>query len=275
MRLRLGHGAAACCLIVAALLLIQRNASPHAVRVRPRGDLQAAARDTGPPRKVLIDLGANCGNSYLRLRRKGVVGADWEVFLWEANPQLIKWYLNDLEARTPGVTVVPLAAWVEEKPMSFFLTRGQENITDIKQFKAHRCDPKSIHQPAGASSLFSGMGAGGEAADKRRKGAHRPGLEIQVQAVDFNAWYADLNLREQDTVILKIDIEGAEIPLLKHFLQGAAGALPCTVDTFYIEWHSWMIASGADRAETKSFEDGFLDKVAATCGRKPGFTGWH
>lgn len=40
------------------------------------------------PRKVFIDLGANCGNSYLKLLKKGVVTPDWEVFLWEANPQV-------------------------------------------------------------------------------------------------------------------------------------------------------------------------------------------
>ena len=101
-------------------------------------------------------------------------------------------------------------------------------------------------------------------------------MEIQVDAVDFNAWYADLGLREEDTVILKIDIEGAEIPLLKHFLKGAGGALPCTVDTFYIEWHSWMIAEAAEAAETKAFEDGFIDQAAATCGgRRPEFGSWH
>lgn len=144
-------------------------------------------------------------------------------------------------------------------------------MTDIKQFKAHKCNPRSIHQPAGASSLFSGVGMGD---DKKRKRVHQPGSEVEVDAVDFAAWFKDLALKSADEVILKIDIEGAEIPVLKKFITSAT--LPCLVDTYYVEWHSWMIADPKDRTETETFETGFLDTVAGLCnGRKPAFGAWH
>lgn len=110
--------------------------------------------------------------------------------------------------------------------------------------------------------------------DKRRKNAHKPGSEVIVDAVDFAAWLSDLKLTPSDHVILKIDIEGAELPLLKKFLKSAP--LPCLVDIFYVEWHSWMIADLKERAETEAFETGFLDAVAAVCGgKKPTFGAWH
>lgn len=31
------------------------------------------------PRRVFIDLGANCGNSYLKLRQKKILSGQWEV----------------------------------------------------------------------------------------------------------------------------------------------------------------------------------------------------
>lgn len=264
---------------VAALETLESSSKAHAQlqhlserrRQSAGSDIPGAESVATDARRVFIDLGANCGNSYLKLKRKKVLEGSWDVYLWEANPQMVKFYLKDLAARDPQVRIVPLAAWTENKRMSFYLTKGQENITDIKQFKAHKCNPRSIHQPAGASSLFSGGGMGD---DKKRKRTHQPGMEVKVDAVDFAEWLKDLGLKQSDQVILKIDIEGAEIPLLKKFLTSAP--LPCLVDTYYIEWHSWMIASPTERQDTEKFESNFLDAVAGVCsGVKPTFGSWH
>ena len=52
-------------------------------------------------RTVIVDAGANCGNSlkrlqqlFPRLRAPGV-----EVYLWEANPHVQRAYLGDIEMR--------------------------------------------------------------------------------------------------------------------------------------------------------------------------------
>lgn len=148
---------------------------------------------------------------------------------------------------------------------------------------AYRCNPDSHYQPSGASSLFSGeigKGNAGNTGDdkirKKVKGYRGPGLEIKVDAVDFRAWMGRLKLTSDDTVILKIDIEGAEIPLLRHFLAGPDTSPACNVDVFYIEWHSWMIASAEEASSTKEFEDTFLSKVSAICdGKEPKFGSWH
>jgi hypothetical protein len=87
-------------------------------------------------RKVFVDLGANCGNSYLRLKNEGLVGSggDWEEYLWEANPQMIKFFLNDLQKKDPQVTVVAAAAATFEGEVKFYLTAGQEDVNDKSQF---------------------------------------------------------------------------------------------------------------------------------------------
>jgi FkbM family methyltransferase len=228
-----------------------------------------------PKRLVFIDLGANCGNSYKRLKnRKFLDSPDWEIWLWEANPQMIKWYLTDLAKTDTRIRVVDNAAWVEEKVMQFFLTRGQEDVTEIQQFKAHKCKGGSHYQPSGASSLFSGKGDGGSHDAARRGSKYIAGKPVDVQAVDFNKWMQDLKLQVQDHVVLKIDIEGAEIPLLKHMLE--AGNEICLVDHFFIEWHSWLLAEGSARKETEVFENDLINKtITRKCGATPEFGGWH
>jgi FkbM family methyltransferase len=226
-------------------------------------------------RKVFIDLGANCGNSFKRLRnQKRLEGSDWEAWLWEANPQMVHFYLNDLALQDKRVRVVPLAAWTENKKMQFFLTKGQEDVTDITKFKAHQCKAGSHYQPSGASSLFSGKGDGGADDARRRTSKYKPGKAIEVDAVDFNSWLADQDLTQQDEVILKIDIEGAEIPLLKHMVD--AGDEICTIDHFLIEWHSWMLADPKSQGETEAYEKDFINKTfTEKCGFTPTFGEWH
>jgi len=234
-----------------------------------------AADPPRPKRLVFIDLGANCGNSYKRLKnRKFLDSPDWEIWLWEANPQMIKWYLTDLAKTDPRIRVVDNAAWIEEKVMQFFLTRGQEDVTEIQQFKAHKCKGGSHYQPSGASSLFSGKGDGGTHDAARRVNKYRAGKPVDVQAIDFNKWMRDLKLQPQDQVVLKIDIEGAEIPLLKHMLDD--GDEICLVDHFFVEWHSWLLTDGKARQETETFENDLINKtITRKCGATPEFGGWH
>lgn len=243
---------------------------------RARPAAAAAVLGGVPSRNVFIDLGANCGNSYLKMLRKKLIGGtDLEAFLWEANPQLVHFYLNDLKARDDRVRIVKHAAWVEDKPMQFFIHAGQENVTSKEQFKAHKCNPRSNYQPAGASSLFSGKGDGGDFDRGRKARLYRPGKPVEVQALDFNVWLAGLGLRAHDRVVLKIDIEGAEIPLLQHLL-GKGGELACVIDYYLIEWHSWLLSDAAGVKAAKQFEDAFVNEtIPAKCGVAPAWMQWH
>lgn len=253
---------------VTAIALASPRAPPVVTQVTTGAD-----EDSG--RLVFIDLGANCGNSYKRLIKKKLIdGPKWEAFLWEANPQMVSFYLNDLAKADKRVRIVALAAWVENKKMEFFLTRGQEDVTDIKQFKAHQCRASSHYQPSGASSLFSGMGTGGEFDASRKRSIYVPGKAVTVDAVDFAEWMGYQKFKDQDRVVLKIDIEGAEIPLLRHLLADKKKEL-CKVDHVFVEWHSWMLSDKKAANEVKQFEENFIEKVREFCGKAPEFGGWH
>ena len=105
-------------------------------------------------RKVYIDLGVNCGNTYYRFKAGGEIGSettlstpDWEAYLWEANPQMIEWYLDDLvkkeTAEGMNVQLIPKAAATKDGTISFFLTKGQGIGTNKDSVPNSDCDRNS------------------------------------------------------------------------------------------------------------------------------------
>ena len=62
---------------------------------------------------------------------------------------------------------------------------------------------------------------------------HSQSRAVQVQALDFPRWF-QTNLRDAQTIMMKIDIEGSEYELLFSML---AQGLLCKVHTITMEWH--------------------------------------
>lgn len=162
---------------------------------------------------VLIDLGANCGNSYMLFKQKLESRPErFEYYLFEPNPYLIDGYLRQLEETERHVTIIPSAAWIEDGSISFYLDSNESKKS---------CDPNSNKNPQGASSIY--------------KDEHHPrsGNRISVTTIDVNNWMLH-HVNMFDYCILKVDIEGAEYELLRHLMAGGALAL---VDELYVEFH--------------------------------------
>eukprot|EP00996_Jenningsia_fusiforme_P001861 NODE_2718_length_1135_cov_31.124309_g2496_i0.p1 GENE.NODE_2718_length_1135_cov_31.124309_g2496_i0~~NODE_2718_length_1135_cov_31.124309_g2496_i0.p1 ORF type:complete len:315 (+),score=40.23 NODE_2718_length_1135_cov_31.124309_g2496_i0:131-1075(+) len=181
-------------------------------------------------RLVFIDLGANCGNSYqlfiktilpplLKKQTSGPGLEDLRAYLFEFNPQLIHQYLEPLEARDSRVEVIKAAAHVENGTFTAYMDNRKEhqNFPCVAQ--------RGARNPAGASSLLSRM--------------PRAGAPITVSAVDVPAFIEAFC--PQDTLHVKMDIEGFEYTLLSELIKRR---LHCRVHTFYIEFHTkipWVI----------------------------------
>lgn len=224
----------------------------------------AATTQVGTPRKVFVDLGANCGNSYLRLKQtNSFLTDDWEIYLWEANPQLVEWFLNDLAKQDSNrnIHVIKAAAATGNADLQFHLTKGQ-NIYESKEDMMEKapnptCDPNIGKQPGGASTLMEGA----------KKGA---GEIIAVQGIDFTQWLQDLGLNfgAGDELALKIDIEGYEVPLLSRMLLPQFHEI-CHVSQFMLESHERIFPQHA--AFFKQFPVDFKNK----CGRPLQMMKWH
>ena len=212
-------------------------------------------------RKVFIDLGANCGNSFHKIkqnpRNKILNGGGWETFLWEANPTLVRLWLRPLAKSDPTITIIPKAASNRSGNASFYLTRGQESAVTKNDFHGSECDPNKGQNPSGASSLLSSV--------------PRAGIPIRVEVVDFAAWLKRMKLRPSDTVVLKIDIEGSEFDVLSN-LENTNTI--CLIDEFLIEWHTSHFKEN-ERDRAFRFRETFSKRFYARCGAQPVVNAWH
>lgn len=241
---------------------VRRNETLFATKEASRDDIVSKRSQ----RRLYIDLGANCGNTYQRAKIGGRRGAQktlkkpspevWETFLWECNPHLIEWYLNDLVRNESNVTLIPNAASTSNGYATFFLTAGQETLSKDKLPNAE-CNPKSPSQPGGASSLYGSALRASKISN------------ITVVTRNFLEWHKELNLQLGDSVHIKIDIEGAELDIIEDFLDNDPTNQICYWDIFWIEYHKNIFPKNTSEYKRHEiFENELPARFAAKCNNK-------
>ena len=244
------------------------------------------AASSATPRNIFVDLGANCGNSYLHLREKSPYwktttttpnedGASsppplaWDVYLWEANPQLVRLYLNDLAAGqtehdtgADRIHILAAAAATQDTQMQFYLTADQEQATTKAEFRNGNCAIHAGFNPSGASSLLP---------QAKNVGHQHP---VTVPALDFGRWLQELKIGDRDRLLIKIDIEGAEVELLQHVLSNYSSDF-CRVESLLVEWHAFIFDDPVLKQKHNAFRQAFPEQFKAACGREAPLQGWH
>ena len=171
--------------------------------------------DTAPthlPRRILVDLGANCGNSYAHLTEKEAAKFDM-VWLIEPQTAVVNRWLAPL--RSPTVHVVNAAVSdhdADEAPFFVDAPYASDHCTLDKGY------------PHGASSLQ----AQAATVDGVTPAAH------SVRVIDI-ALFLRKVARPEDHVLLKVDVEGGEEAILRRLLD--EGLLYRLVDDLRVEWH--------------------------------------
>ena len=220
-------------------------------------DIPEESNEPKEPRKIFVDLGANCGNTYYKHREEHKEDADeWESYLWEPSPQMFEFYLDNLKEEYPDVHIVPYAAGVRDGDLKLYIHKGQENITDISQFKNHgRCGANVFTSPAGGTTTFEESGDAGEA--------------VNIKVVNFPEWLKQLKITEEDSFILKVDIEGSEFEILDAMLNDENDNNLCMMDVLKVEFHPKLITKyhteGLDE-KFATFEEDFPELYKEKCG---------
>lgn len=227
-------------------------------------------------KNLFIDIGANCGNSYWRIKNDSknqvLDSDDWETYLWECNPQMNKFFLRELAESNPSIHLIEKAATTKDGFLTFYLTAGQEEITHKSQFSEHGvCNPNSPYSPSGASTIFGG--------------AKRAGKNITVESVNFVKWFDDLvqnRIAEDDgnndefKLALKIDAEGAEKEILERMTHKDASDSICKVNMLWMEYHYTIFHEGTDEYNAHlKFKNEFPDSFETKCGRRLQIGDWH
>lgn len=176
----------------------------------PAAEAAFRAALAGAKGRTCIDLGANLGT---HARRMAAVAA--RVYAFEPDPWTaarLRENLSDLE----NVEVIEAAAGTKDGTIQLYRAPGFDD------------DPA-------AQSLSSSVMAGKQNIDTAQP--------IDVRVIDFAAFLRDLN---RDIAVLKIDIEGAEVPLLEHLLDDPVLA---RIGHIFVETHESRVPDLAPRSE--------------------------
>jgi FkbM family methyltransferase len=171
-------------------------------------------------KKVFLDCGGNIGQSVKRFKRSKRYTEDFIIHSWEPVEKLSKFYRDRKD-----ITFHPEAVWTHDGEISFYLdiSRGPRRSLGSTLFKEKK---------------------------SRRLNRKNP---VTVPCVDFGKWVKE-NLSEDDLIILKIDIEGAEYDVLEKMIED--GSIKY-IDDLYIEWHYHKVKIPKER------HDALLEKLEA------------
>ena len=161
-------------------------------------------------RKVFLDCGAHKATSIKKFREEYPNANDYEIISFECNPKF-----KEILENVDDVTFHNKAVWIEDNRLKFYLGHGA------------------------SSSLIYGKTRGNLDFDN----------PIEVDGIDLSKWITD-NLSEDDYIILKMDVEGAEYEILNKMLNDNSIKY---VNKLYIEFHGSRVFK--TREDTKEIRN--------------------
>lgn len=133
--------------------------------------------------KIFIDCGAHCGESILEAKKR--FGDDIKVISFEANPNLAiplqEHFKND-----SNVEINNAAVWIEDKKSTKFY------------LSVNWSDGSSIYK-------------------EKKSGGISDNISVDVPSIDLSKFIRDL--KKDNYIILKLDVEGAEYEILNHLID--------------------------------------------------------
>lgn len=162
------------------------------------------------PQDVAIDLGANAGEFTARMAATGA-----QVFAFEPDPHAFALLEKAVDGRA-NVTLIRAAAGIADSRATLYRATGFGTGRDRDRASK-------------SSSLF---------AEKRNVG---DADAVTIEVRDFPAFLRDL---DRDVALMKIDIEGGEVPLLECLLARPEAA---RIAEIFVETHERKLPQMAGR----------------------------
>lgn len=177
-------------------------------------------------RYVFIDGGANVGQTVLAFEKSALFAKHpWSVVSFEPNPELVPRI-----PRRPFLEVREEAMWTKDETLEFEFSEqeplGGSVVPTVVQFPVMK--------------------------------------KLPVKAIDFGRWLQRTYSRD-DVIFVKLDIEGAEYPVLEHMLKDGTMSM---VDRLFLELHGVQqaIAMDAGASELLSVQKHDYELVHAITG---------
>lgn len=175
-------------------------------------------------RKILLDCGSHFGKGLRKQIEINKIDASWKIYSWEANPYTYQNFINNDRFKNLDLIAYHAAVSDEDGTIKFNI----QSSTDRN-----------------GNAMKSGTGSSAMSLDEWRCKGGAFVEEIEVPKIDLSQWMSK-NLTADDYVILKMDIEGSEYPVLEKIINSGLIGL---IDKLYIEWHSNMFV------DSESYKD--------------------
>ena len=152
-------------------------------------------------RRIFIDGGANRGQSRSAFLRQWPNSEEFDIHMFEPDSNLFR-NLSVSLSSDKKTTVHNEAVWVRDGEISFYRKFPGSEANTIFKEKAENQKWRNIE-------------------------------EVRVRCVDISRWLKE-NTKQDDYIILKIDIEGAEYEVIEHLhVNGAFDR----IDILFLEMH--------------------------------------
>lgn len=179
--------------------------------------------------KIFIDCGTNLCQGLEKIYSLNQMNSDWLVYSFEANP--ITYNAVD-HNKFPHVKFINKAVWTE----------NVQKYLSIEQW------PLKVDDQNGGNNLINKnlenqwIGGGSNIMGENFKFIYSPASfvkrnEIKVECIDF-CDFLKQNTTQNDAIIIKFDIEGAEYQVLEKMIKNN---LLKNIKKIYIEWHNHML----------------------------------
>jgi len=152
-------------------------------------------------RKIFIDAGAHDGCSIRKFRKENDIDSMFLIYSFEIDPDFFSCFSHIVNH-----TFINKAVWIEDGQKEFYRSAAwlQDGGTLIKNKKSGKLDKEN---------------------------------PITIETIDFSKWVFD-NLFTSDYIILKMDIEGAEYPVISKMIKDGSFNY---INELWIEWHCGKI----------------------------------
>ena len=187
-------------------------------------------------KKVFLDCGTNLGQGLLKFINDKLIDESFEIHLFEPNPYALnetKKRLSDENYKKYNFIYHEVASWTEDC---------------LKKMTLEAFDGDYVCQHTGefiGKNLKSG-GATNIMGDEWNKPDYIMdewmSCDKDVKCIDFSSFLKN-NINEEDFVLCKMDIEGAEFEVLGKLIDEDTINL---MDGIYIEWHNHLLKTNYD-----------------------------
>lgn len=183
--------------------------------------------------KYFVDLGAYTGDTIKEFYNWiGLIGdpMEFEIFAFEPNPDLFD-QMTRISRDFPNVVFKNWAAWTYDGKIKFAKDQTET--------------------PMGSTVM------------KSKKAIWDAYPHIEVKCFNFSQWLKQM-FNENDEVYVKMDIEGAEFPVLEKMIEDGTIGIP---KILFVEFH-------ANKVEeyTTEYKNDLVDRIAMEGGN---FKLWH